>query len=94
MARYVISPAGRQDLHDIWAGIANDNLDAAERPLDRFEAAFERLAEFPGMGPARYHRSAGPLLDVGQLFDYLPCGGFANRDRPGLACLPKHRRST
>ena len=53
MARYVISPAGRQDLHDIWAGIANDNLDAAERPLDRFEAAFERLAEFPGMGPAR-----------------------------------------
>ncbi len=53
MARYVISPAGRQDLHDIWASIASDSLDAAERLLDRFEAAFERLAEFPGMGPAR-----------------------------------------
>ena len=53
MARYVISPAGRQDLHDIWAGIARDSLDAAERLLDRFEAAFERLAEFPGIGPAR-----------------------------------------
>jgi toxin ParE1/3/4 len=53
MARYVISPAGRQDLHDIWTGIASDSLDAAERLLDRFEAAFERLAEFPGMGPAR-----------------------------------------
>ena len=53
MARYVISPAGRQDLHDIWAGIANDNLDAAEHLLDRFEAAFARLAEFPGMGRAR-----------------------------------------
>ncbi len=53
MARYVISPAGRQDLDDIWTGIAKDNLDAAERLLDRFEAAFERLAEFPGMGRGR-----------------------------------------
>ena len=53
MARYVISPAGRQDLRDIWTGIATDNLDAAGRLLDRFEAAFERLAEFPGMGHAR-----------------------------------------
>ncbi len=53
MARYVISPAGRQDLDDIWTGIAKDNLDAAERLLDRFEAAFKRLAEFPGMGRAR-----------------------------------------
>ena len=53
MVRYVISPAGRQDLNDIWAGIAKGNLNAAESLLDRFEAAFERLAEFPGMGPAR-----------------------------------------
>ncbi len=53
MARYVISPAARQDLHDIWTGIATDNLDAAERLLDRFEAAFGRLAEFPAMGRAR-----------------------------------------
>ena len=53
MARYVISPAGRQDLIDIWTEIATDNLDAAERLLARFEAAFERLAEFPRMGSAR-----------------------------------------
>jgi toxin ParE1/3/4 len=53
MAGYVISPAGRQDLIDIWTEIARDNLDAAERLLDRFEAAFQRLAEFPGMGSAR-----------------------------------------
>ncbi len=53
MARYVISPAGRQDLIDIWNEIATDNLDAAERLLARFEAAFERLAEFPRMGSAR-----------------------------------------
>ncbi len=53
MAGYVISPAGRQDLIDIWTEIARDNLDAAERLLDRFEAAFQRLAEFPGMGSNR-----------------------------------------
>ena len=35
MARYVIAPAGSQDLDDIWTGIAKDNLDAAERLLDR-----------------------------------------------------------
>ena len=53
MAGYVISPAGRQDLIDIWTEIARDNLDAAERLLDRFEAAFQRLAEFPRMGSSR-----------------------------------------
>ena len=53
MAGYVISPAGRQDLIDIWTEIARDNLEAAERLLDHFEAAFQRLAEFPRMGSAR-----------------------------------------
>ncbi len=53
MAGYVISPAGRQDLIDIWTEIARDNLDAAERLLDRFEDAFQHVAEFPRMGRAR-----------------------------------------
>ncbi len=53
MAGYVISPAGRQALIDIWTEIARDNLGAAERLLDRFEAAVQRLAEFPRMGSAR-----------------------------------------
>ncbi len=53
MARYLISPAGSRDLDDIWTGIAQDNLAAAERLLDRFQAAFERLAEFPAMGHTR-----------------------------------------
>ena len=53
MARYVISPAGRQDLIDIWTEIAKDSPPAAERLLDRFEAAFTRLAEFPQIGRFR-----------------------------------------
>ncbi len=53
MAGYVISPAGRQDLIDIWTEIARDNLDAAERLLDHFEDAFQHVAEFPRMGRAR-----------------------------------------
>ena len=53
MAGYVISPAGRQYLLDIWTEIAKDNFDAAEHLLGRFEAAFQRLAEFPAMGGNR-----------------------------------------
>ncbi len=53
MSGYVISPAGRRDLIDIWTEIAKDNFAAAERLLDRFEAAFQRLAEFPEMGSNR-----------------------------------------
>ncbi len=53
MAGDVISPAGRQDLIDFWTEIARDNLDAAERLLDRFETAFQRLAEFSRMGSSR-----------------------------------------
>jgi toxin ParE1/3/4 len=41
------------DLIDIWAYIAQDNSAAADRQLDRIEDACLRLAEFPGLGPAR-----------------------------------------
>ena len=42
-----------QDLFDIWLGVAQDDLAAADRVIDRLEAATDLLADNPRMGPAR-----------------------------------------
>jgi len=45
-------PAER-DLIDIWLYIAEDNLDAADRFIDRIYALCKKLAESTGMGRLR-----------------------------------------
>ena len=45
--------AAREDLIAIWAHIAEDNPQAADRVLDRLEEAASRLADTPQIGPAR-----------------------------------------
>ena len=47
------SPRVRLDLIDIWTYIAQDNPDAADGLLDRFEEVMGRLAERPLMGRKR-----------------------------------------
>lgn len=42
-----------QDLLEIWAYVAADNPRAADRLLDRIDAAARVLADFPRLGPAR-----------------------------------------
>jgi toxin ParE1/3/4 len=46
-------PQARLDLIDIWTYIAQDNPDAADALLDRFEATMARLAERPLIGRQR-----------------------------------------
>jgi toxin ParE1/3/4 len=41
------------DLDEIWLHIAVDNVIAAERLMERIEAAEDRLGEFPQIGQAR-----------------------------------------
>lgn len=41
------------DLAAIWAFIAADNVPAAERHVNKIRSAAAKLAEFPGLGPAR-----------------------------------------
>ncbi len=45
--------AAREDLIAIWAHIAEDNPQAADRVLARLEEAASRLADTPQIGPAR-----------------------------------------
>jgi toxin ParE1/3/4 len=41
------------DLDEIWLWIAEDNIDAAERTIERIEAAENRLGQFPEIRQAR-----------------------------------------
>lgn len=50
MAQFLLSPAARVELLEIFNEIAVDNLTAAERLIDRFDRLFHRLAAQPEMG--------------------------------------------
>jgi toxin ParE1/3/4 len=52
-ARLQIAPIARKDLLDIWAYIATDSTDAADKVLDRLKEAFQVLVEHPNMGIVR-----------------------------------------
>jgi toxin ParE1/3/4 len=49
----VITASAREDLVDIWAWIAGDSPDSADRVLDRVYEVVQQLAELPNMGRAR-----------------------------------------
>ena len=53
MKQYVTTPAADEDMFQIALYIAHDNLEAALRQIDKFEAAFDKLGEFPGIGRSR-----------------------------------------
>jgi plasmid stabilization system protein ParE len=52
-AAYAVTPLARADLEEAVAWIAADDSRAAERFLQAAEAAFETLAERPGLGHRR-----------------------------------------
>ena len=52
MPSLVVDDAAWQDVDNIFARIAADNLKAAVRVYDAIRAEFELLAAFPGAGPA------------------------------------------
>ncbi len=53
MKRFILTPRARQDVHDIWDYIANDNIEAADRVIDALDNAMIKLAKNPGMGHRR-----------------------------------------
>lgn len=52
MPRIVRSYPARDDLRQIWLYIAQHNLTAADRLIDRFERTLRSLARHPFMGEA------------------------------------------
>lgn len=47
------SREAQADLIDIWCYIALDNPDAADKQIDKIEAIFYRLCEYPRLGAKR-----------------------------------------
>ena len=48
--RYRLTEQAESDVIDIWAYVAADSIDAADRLTDRFTETYQRLTATPGMG--------------------------------------------
>ena len=72
MGRVLRTERARVDLLQIWNYIANDNPSAADRMLDRIDAACNLLGNKPLMGQARPELAPGlRSLSVGNYVIYF-----------------------
>jgi plasmid stabilization system protein ParE len=62
MNTYVLSTGADLDLDEIWEYIAQDNIAAADRWIDKLFDAFDKLTRNPGMGHKREDLTAYPVL--------------------------------
>jgi plasmid stabilization system protein ParE len=58
---YILSPQAENDLAEIYAYIARDNSDAAERMLDKLISACDLLTDNPRIGQHRYDLTPLPV---------------------------------
>lgn len=56
--KFVLAPAARDDLDEIHAYIAADNLDAADRVQEAAFTTFALLGQTPGLGRVRPFRNS------------------------------------
>jgi plasmid stabilization system protein ParE len=61
MLGYYLVPQARTDLREILSYIAEDNVDAVGKVLDRFLEIFELLGENPDMGHFRDDLTTHPV---------------------------------
>lgn len=61
MSRFVLTPAARADLTEIFDYISQDNPNAARRVLAELRGAMRKLAEMPEMGHYRRDLADEPL---------------------------------
>ncbi len=62
MKGYVLGVAVEADLNAIWEYIAADNVDAADRWIDKLFEAFDQLSRMPGIGHRREDLTRLPVL--------------------------------
>ena len=62
MTTYVLTDRAASDLHEIWDYIADDNVEAADRTVDRLYSVFDLLAKMPYAGHVRHDWTDKPLL--------------------------------
>lgn len=59
MSRILRTLRSKQDYVDIWSYIAADNQAAADRLIEKLDAALDLLATAPGLGPRREEFGSG-----------------------------------
>jgi plasmid stabilization system protein ParE len=69
VTKYILSEDANRDLDGIWDYIAEDNIDAADQWIEKLFAAFEAIANTPGIGHKREvpHFLPGSVLAGGRL---------------------------
>ena len=50
MKGFILTPAAKQDLNEVWEYIANDNIEAADRVLDALERRWLGWRRTPASG--------------------------------------------
>ncbi len=85
MSGYVLSTGAELDLDEIWEYIAQDNIEAADRWIEKLFDAFEMLAQAPGMGHKRQDLTTLPVL-------FWPVGAYmviyrTQRDRVEIVAV-------
>lgn len=70
MPSFIFSPAARQDLLDIWAYIAEENIETATKVLTIIEEKCHMLSEFPHLGHHRKYLTHHPVL-FWPVYNYL-----------------------
>jgi plasmid stabilization system protein ParE len=70
MSRFVLTPAARADIEEIFSFIFLDSPAAAARVLSALRSAMRRLASNPNLGHLREDLADEPLL-FWQVYSYL-----------------------
>ena len=69
MTHYILSEDADRDLDSIWDYIAADDVDAADRWIDKLFDAFDAVGDAPGIGHKREDLTAYPVL-------FFPVGAY------------------
>ncbi len=70
MSQFELARRAFGDLQEIWEFVAEDSFTAADRLIEDFYRAFERLASVPGMGHKRQDLTERDVL-FWALYSYL-----------------------
>ena len=62
MKKYLLGVGVAQDLDDVWTYIAQDDIDAADRWIEKLFDAFEAIGHTPGIGHKREDLTLYPVL--------------------------------
>ena len=62
MSDYILGTGAESDLEAIWEFIAQDDVDAADRWIEKLFHAFDSLVRNPGLGHTREDLTPQPVL--------------------------------